>query len=154
MINLQKITSKNCWEICELKADERFVATNEQSMVEAYAYYVENGEGPLAYGIYDDATPVGFIMAEYCHDEKDNDGKPFYYLWRMMIDNSHQGKGYGKAALTLLIQEIKESPKGKIEKLFTSVVPGDDGPTGFYEKFGFVKTGEMVEDEEGMVLAL
>ena len=152
MITLQKITSKNCFEICKLKADEKFVATNEQSMIEAYAYYVENGEGPLAYGIYNDDQPVGFIMAEYCHDENDNDGKPYYYLWRMMIDNNHQGKGYGKAAIDLLAQEIKTS--GKIEKLFTSVVPGNDGPTGFYEKLGFVKTGEMIEDEEGMVLDL
>jgi len=154
MINLQKITSKNCFEICKLKADEKYVATNEKSMIEAYAYYVENGEGPLAYGIYHDETPVGFIMAEYCHDKDDNDGKPYYYLWRMMIDNNYQDKGYGKAALSLLIQEIKASPKGKIEKLFTSVVPGDTGPAGFYEKLGFVKTGEMVEDEEGMVLVL
>ena len=154
MISLRKITSKNCFEICKLKADEKFVATNEKSMIEAYAYYVENGEGPLAYGIYSYNTPVGFIMAEYCHEEDDNDGKPFYYLWRMMIDNNHQRKGYGKAALDLLIQEIKTSPKGKINLLSTSVVPGDEGPTGFYENLGFVKTGEMLEDEEVMVLAL
>ena len=154
MINLQNVTSKNCFEICKLKADERFVATNEKSMIEAYAYYVENGEGPLAYGIYDDEVPVGFIMAEYCFDENDNDGKPFYYLWRMMIDDNYQGKGHGRAALDLLVKKIKASPKGKIEKLFTSAVPGDDGPIGFYEKLGFVKTGEMLDDEEGMVLVL
>lgn len=154
MITLRKITSKNCFEICKLKADEKFVATNEESMIEAYAYYVENGEGPLAFGIYDDETPVGFIMAEYCHDKGDNDNKPYYYLWRLMIDNNHQGRGHGSAAINLLIQKIKESPKAKVEKLFTSVVPGEGSPTRFYEKLGFVKTGKMVDDEEGMVLEI
>ncbi|MCL2592958.1 MAG: GNAT family N-acetyltransferase [Defluviitaleaceae bacterium] len=154
MVNLKLITSKNCFEICELKADEAFVATNEESMIEAYAYYVENGVGPIAYGIYNDETPVGFIMAEYCLDENDNDGKPYYYLWRMMIDNNHQGKGYGKTALNLFIQEIRKFPQGDAEKFFTSVVPENEVATKLYESFGFVKTGEMVDDEEGMALVL
>jgi len=154
MITLQKITSKNCFEICNLKADKRFVATNEISLIEAYAYYVENGVGPVAFGIYHNETPVGFMMAEYCHDLDDNDGKPYYYLWRMMIDNNHQRKGYGKAALDLMVKVLKTFPLGKAEKLFTSYVPGDEGPEKFYEKFGFVKTGEMVGDEVGMVLVL
>jgi len=72
----------------------------------------------------------------------------------MMLDNSHQRKGHGKAALDLLVQEIKASSKGKIEKLYTSAVPGSEGPIEFYKKLGFTKTGEMLEDEEGMVLVL
>ena len=153
MITLQKITSENCWDICKLKADENFVATNVQSMAEAYAYYVEHGFGPIAYGIYNDKAPVGFIMAEYQKGEEDfNDGKPYYYLWRFMIDNNHQSKGYGRTALDLLMQEIKTFPHGKTDKMFTSVVPENTAAARLYESFGFVKTGKVQDGEEVMEL--
>ena len=154
MISLRKITSENCEAICKLNADNRFVATNTESLVEAYAHYSEHGIGPIAYGIYSDDTPVGFIMAEYNNSPEENDGMPYYYLWRMMIDNDHQRKGYGKAALDLMVQELRTHPQGKADKFFTSYVPGDDGPMGFYAKYGFTHTGEMVEDEVEMVFEL
>ena len=154
MISLQKITSENCFDICELEADERFVAPNEDSLIEAYANFVENGHGPVAFGIYYDQTPVGFIMAEYCHEEDDNDDEPYYYLWRMMIDNDHQGKGYGRVALEQFLDVIRTFPLGRAKKMFTSVVPENVHATRLYESFGFVKNGIMFDDEEGMELVL
>ena len=154
MITLQKITSENCFDICDLEADERFVAPNEDSLIEAYANFVENGHGPVAFGIYHDETPVGFIMAEYCHEEDDNNGEPYYYLWRMMIDNDHQSKGYGREALAQFLEVIRTFPLGRAEKMLTSVVPENVQATRLYESFGFVKNGEMFDDEEGMELVL
>jgi len=157
MVNLQLITSKNCWVISKLKADEKFVATNQESMMEAYAYYVENGFGPIAYGVYYNENAVGFVMAEYQNGDREedfNNGKPYYFLWRMMIDNSYQGKGYGKEALSLLLQEVKKFPNGFADKIFTSVVPENLVATKFYEGFGFVKTGGVNEGEEIMELEI
>jgi len=158
MITLQIVTSKNCFAIFDLKADEKHVAANQRSMAEAYAYYAEHGFGPIAYGIYNDEMPVGFIMAvisgPQLGDEDLSDGKPYYYLWRMMIDNDHQSKGYGRAALHLLLQEIKKFPQGKADKMFTSVVPGNTAATRLYESFGFEKTGEVLDGEEVMELVL
>jgi len=154
MISLKRITSENCFDICDLEADERFVAPNEDSLIEAYANFVENGHGPVAFGIYHDDTPVGFIMAEYCNEEDDNDGEPYYYLWRMMIDNDHQGKGYGRAALEQFLDVIKTFPLGKATKMLTSVVPDNIPATKLYESLGFIKNGIMFDDEEGMELVL
>ena len=154
MITLQKITSENCFDICELEADERFVAPNEDSLIEAYANFVENGHGPVAFGIYFDETPVGFIMAEYCNEEDDNDGEPYYYLWRMMIDNDHQGKGYGRAALEQFLDVVRTFPLGRAKKMLTSVVPENAQATRLYESLGFAKNGIMFDDEEGMELVL
>ncbi|MCL2662212.1 MAG: GNAT family N-acetyltransferase [Oscillospiraceae bacterium] len=154
MITLQKITSENCFDICDLEADERFVAPNEDSLIEAYANFVENGHGPVAFGIYHDETPVGFIMAEYCDGEECNNGEPYYYLWRLMIDNTFQGRGYGKAALELFLEVIRTFPLGKATKMLTSVVPENVPATRLYESLGFVKTGVMFDEEEGMELVL
>jgi diamine N-acetyltransferase len=37
--------------------------------------------------------------------------------------------------------------------LFTSFVPGDGSPVGFYLKYGFVPTGEVFDDEPVLELA-
>ena len=75
MVNLRKITSENVDDIYHLKADTKLVASNAVSMMEAYAYYVEHGEGPLAYGIYNDDMAVGFIMVKDYKDFMDDDGE-------------------------------------------------------------------------------
>ena len=153
MITLRKITSENCFAICDLKANENFVATNTKSLIQAYAYSVEMGYGPLAYGIYKEEMPVGFIMADYTkYEEGFNNGKPFYFLWRMMVDENHQNKGYGRIALTALLDEIKTFPLGEADTMFTSVVPGNEHATRLYESLGFHKTGEVEDGEELMEL--
>ncbi|MCL2619916.1 MAG: GNAT family N-acetyltransferase [Defluviitaleaceae bacterium] len=47
-----------------------------------------------------------------------------YFFWRFMIDKNHQGKGYGKTALSQVIDMIKiANPLGETNRLYTSVVP-------------------------------
>ena len=62
MINLKPITSKNDDEICGLKADRALVRHNEGSLADAFVYWVEYGKSPIVYGIYNEETPVGFVM--------------------------------------------------------------------------------------------
>jgi len=158
MITLQSITSKNLWKIYNLKADENLVAPNNKSLAEAYAYYSEHGKNPIVYGIYHDSMPVGFIMAVYNPPAGfaaiNNNGQPYYYLWRFMIDNEHQNKGYGKIAMNLLLAEAKESLHGEANAFYTSVVPESAVTPKFYGSFGFVKTGEVDDGEEVMRLSL
>ncbi len=73
--------------------------------------------------------------------------KPEYFLWRLMIDHNHQGKGYGRAALEQVIEHIRGLPNAT--KLITSYVPGEDSPGDFYHLMGFVDTGE---EEDGELL--
>ena len=77
-----------------------FVASNAWSLAQAYA------ERDIAWprAIVADGTVVGFIMLQF--DPDDDDGRPFQ-LWRLMIDADHQGKGYGRAALSLGVEECR-----------------------------------------------
>jgi diamine N-acetyltransferase len=77
-------------------------------------------------------------------DPDDDDDRPFQ-LWRLMIAAEHQGKGYGRQAVLLGIEECRR--RGATE-LFTSWVLGEGGPEGFYLGLGFEPTGEWDDDEK------
>jgi len=152
MITLQKITSKNVGTVYLMKADENLVAPNNWSIAEAFAYRNEYNQDPIAYAICHDDQPVGFIMALY-HPPKefidciDNNDEPFYFLWRNMIDEQHQGKGYGRKALELLIEEARLGKHGKATAFYTATVRESGVTPKFYGSFGFEYTGELDIDE-------
>jgi diamine N-acetyltransferase len=82
-------------------------------------------------------------MLDYNPVEKYKDTK-HAFLWRFMIGGNYQKKGYGKAALELLIEKLRNE---KCEKLVTSV-DEEFGPLEFYKKIGFVDTGEYIDGDE------
>lgn len=136
-IELRKLTQSNYRDILKLKvADSQtgFVASNAISLAQALFH-------PEAWyrGIYYGDTAVGFVMLEIDTE------KPEYYLWRYMIDENFQGKGYGSKALALVIEYVKGLPNS--QELILSYVPEKGNPKGFYEKLGFVDTGKMEEGE-------
>ena len=64
MIELKKITNKNVWKVAKLavnKIQEEFVATNTESVLEAFAT-INEGHIAMPFAIFDGDTPVGFIM--------------------------------------------------------------------------------------------
>jgi diamine N-acetyltransferase len=69
-----------------------------------------------------------------------------YFLWRLLIDARFQRRGYGRAAMMLVIGVVRQSPGAT--DLYTSVHPGDDGPAPFYRSLGFEPTGEWFDGEE------
>jgi diamine N-acetyltransferase len=75
-----------------------------------------------------------------------------YYLWRMLIDSRFQRRGYGRAALDLVVAYVKTRPGAEV--LVTCVVPGDGSPLGFYDRYGFRDTGEMFDHERVLELRL
>ena len=164
MITLQPIAEENFEEVLELKASEEFVATNAYSLAEAYCdlkVAIENGEQyqkhqySIPFAIVDDETAVGFLMIGYEDGEDINAGSDIYWLGRFMIDEKHQGKGYGKAAMKLVIDYVKSKPHGyDVKYIFTSVVPNNDVATKLYERMGFIKTGEQFYGEDLMLLVL
>ena len=85
--------------------------------------------------IYAGETPVGFLMTS----EIPENG--MYFLWRIMVDAKHQGKGYGRRAGELLIERIRNS--GNSKELLTSHLKGDQDAGGSYEKLGFEYAGEI-----------
>ena len=143
-VSLREVTQETVNSILNLrvtKEQEQFVASNAVSIAEAHF-----SEDAWFRAIYADETPVGFLVLS------DQSDKGEYYLWRFMVDVQHQGKGYGRRALELLIDHVKTRPNAK--ELFLSHVPGTGSPEGFYRKLGFEHTGEQVGDELVMKLTL
>jgi diamine N-acetyltransferase len=139
-VSLREITSDTLYPILKLKVaphQEDFVAPNAYSISEAHF-----SERAWFRAIYADETPVGFVMLEE-PDPKAEAGadEACYFLWRLMIAADHQGKGFGRRAMALVIDHVRDRTAGPA--LFTSYVPEERGPGDFYRKLGFVETGEM-----------
>ncbi len=143
-VSLRPITAANVRAILRLKVapdQEQFVATNAVSLAQAHfnrkAWYR---------AIYADETPVGFIMLF-------DDGEAAeYFLWRLMIDGAYQGLGFGRQAVLHLIEYVRTRP-GAAE-LLVSHVPGEGSPGLFYQRLGFLYTGEEEDGELLMRLPL
>lgn len=153
MLRLEKVNGKNVWDILKLrvaKEQENFVAHNDISIIEAYTAITGNGYA-FPFGIYENDTPIGFLMIGFDTDDDWDDAPPVaignYNLWRLMIDRKYQNKGYGKEALSLALDFIKSLPCGKAEYCWLSYEPENDIARYLYHSFGFVETGEMDGEE-------
>ena len=141
MIRLEKVDWDNYGKVLKLnvrKDQEDFVAPNDISLIHAFlALSDEEPEPVWAFAIYHDDEVVGFIQICYNDDwtgyERDNwlesdvykkyEDKPYYSIWRFMIDEKHQGKGYGKAAMKKALDFIKTFPAGKAKYALLIYVP-------------------------------
>lgn len=151
-VTLREVTAENWRAVCNLTvapSQESFVAPNVWSIAEAHF-----SDAAWYRAIYAGETPVGFLMLE---DTADSPARaagepPSYYLWRFMIAAGHQGKGFGRRALELLIAHVRTRPGAT--DLLVGYVPGDGCPAGFYRTLGFAETGEVDGGEVVMRLLL
>lgn len=147
MIELRKITHDNLQEIVGLSVAEhqrRFVASNAQSIMDAYVAITNDGIA-LPFGLYDGDLAVGFIMLTY--GMKKDAHMPDvayrnYYVWRLMIDAGFQGKGYGRQAMREALRYMRSFPCGPAEYCWLNYEPENAAAKAFYEKCGFRETGE------------
>ena len=75
-----------------------------------------------------------------------------YFLWRRLIHQRLQRRGLARAALDLVVDHVRSRPGA--ETLFTSCVPGEGSPLGFYLQYGFTLTGDVFDDEPVLALPL
>ena len=152
MVELRKVDAKNIWKICALEVAEdqrNFVATNTQSILEAYCA-ISSGGVAMPYGIYDGETPVGFVMLGFgCEDWEDAPeiAKDTYNIWRFMIDRRYQRKGYGKQAMEAVLRLVETFPHGKADWVWLSYEPENQVAAELYRSFGFRENGQMDGDE-------
>ena len=136
MIELKNITKDNLDDVLRLKVSknqESFVSENSYSLAQAWVY--KNTAFPFA--IYADNIIVGFIMLGY-YEEKEQ-----YTLWKFMIDEKYQNRGYGKKALTLAIDYLIK--KFNIKSIFTGVAFENTTAKKLYQSLGFKETGVVDE---------
>jgi len=143
-VTLREVTKETVRKILALEVAEdqnHLVAPNSISIAEAYFE-------PKAWfrGIFADEEPVGFIML------LDDPDRPVYYLWRMMLADGQQKKGYGTRALELLVEYVRTRPNAT--EIIVGAVPEEGSPQPFYEGFGFVPTGEVKHGEVQLTLEL
>lgn len=125
---------------------ERFVSSVEDSFADA----LEHPEACARYwGVYDGDAIVGFAMISDNIPQATLDADPTlvgpYFLWRLLIDERYQRRGYGTATLDAVVAYVRGRPNG--EALITSAGQGEGTPQPFYERYGFVPTGDILEDE-------
>ena len=136
-LQLQPVTRANFSAVIELTVtpeQEDFVSPNLYSIAEAY---LEPTWTPLAVYAGDDL--VGFAM--FGRDDETGN----WWIMRFMIDTQHQGKGYGTAALRLLIDLMVE--RHGCDKIFLGYAPANDVAGRLYARMGFVPTGEVMGSE-------
>jgi diamine N-acetyltransferase len=143
VVSLRPIDESNrdAVEALEVSPEQqRFVSNAADSIREAAR---EPDGRALYWAIYADETPVGFVMIS------DDVGSPDYfpqYLWKLFIDERYQGRGYGTATLDLIAAYFSRRPE--VEVMRTSAGQGEGSPIGFYERYGFERTGDIVFDDE------
>ncbi len=150
-VTLREVDHTNREAVADLEVSPgqlRFVDTAAMTLLEAAGHT----PSPWLRAIYADDVPVGLIMVA----EHDPAGPWPYYLWRLLVDSGHQGRGYARQAMSLLVERLRAQPDA--EELVSSVAVYDDdmtdSPMGFYETLGFVRTGEFNEHEELIKLKL
>ena len=152
-IRLEKISGNNFRDILALRVgegQEDFVAPNSDSLVEAYLALAYRGQA-FPFGIYDGDTPVGFCMVGFGADDDWEDAPAIaegtYNLWRFMIDERFQGKGFGRAAMKLVLDFIAGEPCGPAGYCWLSYEPDNTAAKALYASFGFEETGAHDGDE-------
>ena len=146
MLSFRAITEDNFDAIIAMKcpADAEFVASNAYSLAQAWLYRDAGDVYPFA--IYDDDTPVGFMMLDEDLDEK------CLIIWRIMFPVENQFKGYGTAAIREIIRLAKES--GKYHFMLLGCDPENHAAEHVYRKLGFTPTGVFEHGENEFRLDL
>ena len=126
------------------------------SMEDIFVEMVEDARAmPHPWSVHDASSGelVGFTMiSDNIPQPMDDDLVGPYFLWKLLIDERHQAKGYGAATLDEVVAYVKTRPGADV--LFTSCNDGPGSPRGFYLKYGFTDTGRVMWGENVLALQL
>lgn len=140
-IRLAEVTADNWREVAALELEDSqsdLVASNVYSLAEAKFT-------PLACprAIYAGTKLVGFVMYDLPDEEERNRA----VIYRFMIDRRHQHRGYGRAALELLLEELRTHP----DIAAVGICYAAKNPARMlYESLGF---REIERDPQGEIFA-
>lgn len=141
-VQLRVVTYDNFDAVSELqllKHQEDYLASNTYSIAQSK---FDPDYQPRA--IYADDALVGFLM----YHTFDCDIAHQTGIHRFMIDHRHQGKGLGRRAMQLVLDEIKRDPA--LQRITICYHPANPLAKAFYASLGFIEVGL---DEEGEMIA-
>ena len=124
--------------------EDIFAAADEEQRAMPHPWAVHDaGSGVL----------VGFVMiSDNIPQPMDEDLVGPYYLWKLLIDEPFQGRGYGAATLDAVVDYLRTRPGADV--LYTSCGDGPGSPRGFYLRYGFRDTGRVMWGENVLELDL
>ena len=140
-LTLKRIDESNFIDAFHLKladSQEKFVSHPIRSLAQAYVYYHQ-------------CTPFGIyagVMVIYDHDTSE------YNIWHLMIDRRYQGMGYGKQAVRLCIDYIRQEPFGPGNTVLLTCHKENTVAVSLYKSLGFQETGNWENEEIEMKLTL
>ena len=139
-ISFRPITDANRDEVVALRvapSQTRFVGSVADALADAGEYPEAK---PWYRAVYAEEVPVGFVMLSWDVVPQPPRIIGPWFLWKLLIDERSQRRGYGREVVRLVAQTVGEN--GPTE-LLTSCVQAADGPEGFYRRLGFAPTGEF-----------
>ena len=139
MIRLVEIDERNYFRVRQLKVGEdqqRFLDSPLGILARGYVYRAQRARVLAA---EKDGEIVGLMLV------KDMDEEPAWYdLQQFMIDGRFQGRGYGAAALGLLLDELRQ--EGKYADAEVCVNRENAAALALFMGAGFVDTGYVDPD--------
>lgn len=135
---LSEANKEECFRMKVSEAQTENIATNASSFEAAK----EHPDVARPFVIYADGVAVGFTMLAFdlaCGDPNDR-----YWLWRFMIDEKYQGRGFGKEALNNIVTYFKDNGATNIR---LSTKESNVNAIRLYRSVGFEATGEVIDGE-------
>lgn len=146
MIRLSHLTRDNWKQVIALDiTDEQRRFLETPSVLYAVAE-VQFHPTYTAYAISDDETTVGFVVYGYLPEDPSK-----WWIPLLIIDHRYQGKGYGRAAMEMVIHAVREQAPD-CREIGLSLKPDNTTAERLYLSIGFEKTDEV--DEHGQVTML
>ena len=139
MIRLTNVTEENRAEAeaLSVREDQKGFLAPASGILARESVYRDCGG--RVFVIEDDGTVVGLALVREFTDE------PLGYdLQQFMIDKNYQGKGYGSAALALILEELRA--ERRFDHVEVCVKKEDAAAIRLYEKHGFTDSGYVDED--------
>ena len=139
MVKLTDLTEENWMQAAALTvkdSQKSFLAPAIGILARGYVY---RNCGARVFVVESDGVPVGLALVREFTDE------PLGYdLQQFMIDGRYQGRGYGSAALDLILAELRK--EARYDHVEVCVKQADEAAIRLYEKHGFVNSGYLDED--------
>ncbi|HEL2051083.1 TPA: GNAT family N-acetyltransferase [Streptococcus suis] len=134
MIRLELVNKDNFDQVLDLEVapkDQRRVASVEYSLAQAWLY--RDSEVLFPYAVKSGQLTVGFLLLSYQPMENS------YYIWRLLIDQKYQNRGYGKEVIRHILSLAKED--SSCQKVSVNYVIGNHKMRYILEKLGFQSVG-------------
>ncbi len=123
------------WELEVNEDQQRFVASRDIILARAYMFRKYRAQ---AYWVYANDNGIGIVLFL---DSPDTNS---YDISQILIDKSFQKKGYGTAAIKLILEKMKQD--GKYSKVTTCYVEENIASKKLFEKLGFVETMQNYDE--------